>query len=98
MRSALHPRKDDAAKGVPPNASIPSEPKLHQGAPIEASRTATPSDQSIGLQPEEAHDTHELARRGMAGKAREYSVTTLIIYKLCTITVYMLTRILLYLL
>ena len=49
--------------------ATPPEPKLHQGDPSGLS----PSGQEpIGLQSEESHD---LARRGMAGKARKYSDT-----------------------
>ena len=69
--SAWYPKRGDAARaaGPPIIKATPPEPKLHQGDP---SGLSPGGQEPIGLQPEESHD---LARRGMAGKARKYSHT-----------------------
>ena len=67
LRSVRYQRRgEEVARAGPPDETRPSEPKLNQGD----SSCLGPSDpQPIGLQPEESH---ELARRGMAGRARKY--------------------------
>ena len=68
LRSVWYQRRgEEAVRAGPPDETQPSEPKLHQG---DSSWRLGPSDpQPMGLQPEESH---ELARRGMAGRARKY--------------------------